>query len=62
MNMMKESYERSALLITVFDKEDVITTSSLIDLDGFDGDNNTTVIPNGSGGSKGGRGPVTPNR
>ena len=48
-NMMKESYERSALVITIFAEEDVITTSSTIFDDVLDliGDNDTPIAPNG---------------
>lgn len=47
MNMMKESYERSALTITVFTEEDVIATSGFMDdLMSLFGDNDSQVVPN----------------
>ncbi|MBQ3330200.1 MAG: hypothetical protein IJG87_03380 [Ruminococcus sp.] len=42
MRFEREAYERSLLLITQFDKEDVIATSTP-SLDISDGDNLTTV-------------------
>ena len=52
MNMMKESYERSALIITSFAKEDVIVTSGnplADDLLDLIGDNDTIIAPDGDG-------------
>lgn len=47
MNLNKESYERSSLIITEFSEEDVIVTSGILDdLAGLFGDNDTTVVPN----------------
>ena len=48
-NMMKESYERSALVITIFAEEDVITTSNPFQDDILDliGDNDTPIASNG---------------
>ena len=47
MNMKKESYERSALVITAFAEEDVIATSGgadmVEDVLGLMGDNYTTI-------------------
>ena len=56
MKIMKESYERSTLTITVFEENDVITTSDdSLDLSDFFGDNQSPFITNG------GRN-MTPNR
>ncbi len=47
MQMNKESYERSTLIVTEFDQEDVITTSNENPLFGlFRGDNETRIVPN----------------
>lgn len=46
LNLMKETYERSSLVITEFSEEDVIVTSGMDDLMDwlFGGDND--VMPN----------------
>lgn len=44
MRFSREAYERSSLLITLFDKEDVITTSTPM-LDITDENDRTDVIP-----------------
>lgn len=47
MKNMKESYERSSLAITVFEEEDVIATSGILDdLMRLLGDNDSQVVPN----------------
>ena len=45
-NLIKESYERSSLVITEFTEEDVITTSGANFFQQFFGDNDTLMMPN----------------
>ena len=46
LNLTKESYERSSLIITEFSEEDVIVTSGENFFQQFFGDNDTIMMPN----------------